>query len=185
MTSARTMTVIESSPRCGATPRVLFALEEIGDAYELLIREDGYFLSSFGVPGPCLVEDGEFRLLEASAILRYLGRTRSLGKLIPRQPRPQAEVDRFIDLVVLRLGLSLRYGQMDAVKGILEVLERQLEGRDWLCGEFSAADCGAIPIAIFADRLPLEPLPRLRAYRDRLVARPAWQRARARLEAGA
>ncbi len=174
------MTVIETTPGCNATPRIVLLLEEIGAPYQLAMKDDGYFLGAHGVPGPALVEDG-FRLFEANAILRYLAATRSPGTLMPADARAQAEVDRWIDFMVLRVGMSVVQGQMEDALRYLGVLDRHLAGREWICGPFTVADCGAAPLVRLAPRLPLQQLPNLRAFLDRLAARPAWGRAQARL----
>lgn len=175
------MTTIETTPGCNATPRILLALEELGEAYEIVVKDDGYFMDTYGGPGPALVEKG-FRLLSGNPILRYLGRTRSPGTLMPADARGQAEVDYWLDFLVLRVGMSVAQGQMEAAIRYLGVLDRQLEGREWLCGAFTAADCGAsFPLIKMSERLPLQTLPRLREYLARIAARPAWGRAMQKL----
>jgi glutathione S-transferase len=65
---------------------------------------------------------------------------------------------------------------------VLRVLSDELDHGDYLLGErFSTAD---IMIGSTVNWLPdqLAPFPALRAYVDRLSARPAWQRAKAPLE---
>lgn len=58
-------------------------------------------------------------------------------------------------------------------------LEGWLDGREWAAGAFSLADCAAAPALFYADWVhPIaEAHPRLRAYRARLLARPAVARA--------
>ena len=54
-------------------------------------------------------------------------------------------------------------------------MEQGLEGREYLAGEFSAADCMLGHSCIMASRLGLvtDEMPNLKAYVDRLLARPA------------
>jgi glutathione S-transferase len=177
------MALIETTPACNATPRVVFALEEIGIIYDVVVKEDGHFMSTYGVPGPCLIDEG-FRLFEGNPILRYLARSRSIGILMPTDPRAQGEVDRWLEFLVLRIGMSIVRGQVDAMNGYLGVLDRELGTRDWICGPFTVADCGFVTLARASERLPLEGMPHLRAYLARLVARPAWRRAQEKLAAG-
>lgn len=58
-------------------------------------------------------------------------------------------------------------------------LEVWLDGREWAAGVFSLADCAAAPALFYADWVhPIaEAHARLRAYRARLLARPAVARA--------
>jgi GST-like protein len=62
---------------------------------------------------------------------------------------------------------------------LYEVLDQRLQGRDFLCGEYSIAD-----IASFCwvkvhrwSRIPVERLDNLLAWVDRIAARPAVERA--------
>ncbi|WP_312528435.1 glutathione S-transferase C-terminal domain-containing protein [Paracoccus sp. (in: a-proteobacteria)] len=66
---------------------------------------------------------------------------------------------------------------------ILGVLERQLEGRDWVTGEYSIADMAIGPwlrtvrVNYEAEaETGMDQMPRVQAYLDRFLARPAVQR---------
>lgn len=61
----------------------------------------------------------------------------------------------------------------------LAVLERRLEGRDYLLGDYSIADMLAFPWAFIAKPLgaSLDAFPRVADWRARIKARPAVQRA--------
>jgi glutathione S-transferase len=128
--------------------------------------------------GPALVE-GERRLFEGNPILRHLARTHGLGRLMPSDPWGQAEVDSWLDFLVLRIGMSFVQGMPDAAFRYMAVIDRRLATNEWLCGAFTAADCGFITMADMSAKLPEDELPHLTAYLDRLVARPACGRARA------
>lgn len=59
-------------------------------------------------------------------------------------------------------------------------LDQALPDADWACGaEFTLADCAAAPSLFYADWVHPIPdrLPRLKAYRSRLLARPSVARA--------
>lgn len=59
-------------------------------------------------------------------------------------------------------------------------LEQRLEGRTWAAGDcLSLADCAAAPSLFYADWVhPMaDTFPRVRAYRSRLLAWPAFARA--------
>ena len=61
----------------------------------------------------------------------------------------------------------------------LGVLERRLEGRDYILGDYSVADMICWPWVLIAKPLgaSLEPFPDVTAWRSRLKQRPAVQRA--------
>lgn len=58
-------------------------------------------------------------------------------------------------------------------------LDRHMEGREWAAGDFSLADCAAAPQLFYADwTCPIpEACANVRAYRQRLIARPSFARA--------
>lgn len=58
------------------------------------------------------------------------------------------------------------------------VVEKELQGKEWLLGEFSAADVVLGSVVVWAAGLRLTDSERLLAYADRIRARPAWQSAR-------
>jgi glutathione S-transferase len=57
-------------------------------------------------------------------------------------------------------------------------VERRLEGREWIaCADFTAADIMMAGVLRTIRKTDLmDPFPRLKAYYQRCVARPAWQR---------
>jgi glutathione S-transferase len=60
---------------------------------------------------------------------------------------------------------------------VLGVLDRQLAGREYIVGTFSIADCACAPWLDIAPMLgiDLEPHPNVRAWMERMQARPSWQ----------
>jgi glutathione S-transferase len=167
---------IETTADCNATPRVAFLMEELELRFERVVRPNGYFAETFGVPGPLFV-DGDFTLLEANAIMRHLTRAHGRERLMPADLALQAQVDRWIDFPIVRFAPAVMRGDKDAVGGYLRLLDKALEGREWICGPFSTADCALSSLLLFKARLPLDAFPSLSAYLGRLAARPAWQRA--------
>ena len=135
-------------------------------------------------------------LPESSIIIDYLNR-RFGGDLIPANPDAALDVrlqDRFFDLYVhTPMGQItwdlLRpenhrdpYGVQqakDQLAKAYDIIERRMEGREWAAGErFSMADCAAAPALFYAEgRVPFGDRPHLRAYLDRLKARPSYARA--------
>jgi glutathione S-transferase len=176
--------VLETTPDCKVTPRVLLAIEEAAVPVELVVRDEGHFVDAHGIPGPCLVE-GDFRLFEGNAIMRYVGRSHPAAGLLPKDPRDLAQMDRWIDFSILRIGMSVAGGQMDAAMRYLGVLDRVVAGDVWLCKTFSLADCSFATLAMLAAQLPIARVPNVGAYLERLRARPAWSRVMARLQSAA
>jgi glutathione S-transferase len=146
-----------------------------------------------------LLVDGERSVVETSIIIEYLQLTHpGPVRLLPADPVAALDVrflDRFFDLHVMQWVQQAVNGALtgDAVKreeGLalaaakLDVayawLEQHLAGRIWAVGEdFTLADCAAAPALFYADwtqRIP-QACPVLRAYRARLLARPAFARA--------
>lgn len=147
---------------------------------------------------PVLVDDGRM-VLEASCIIEHLQIAHpGPVRLIPDDPREALEVrmmDRFFDHYIstpqqkvvfdaLRpeadrdpYGVAEARTMLDTAYGWLEGV---LDGREWAAGDrFSLADCGAGPFLFYADwthRIG-NAFPRVHAYRERLLARPAFARA--------
>ncbi|UXI65843.1 glutathione S-transferase family protein [Tahibacter amnicola] len=147
---------------------------------------------------PLLVDDGK-DIAETSIIIEYL-QLEHPGpvRLIPDDPRHALEVrflDRFFDLHVMSpvqhaVGAALTGDatkRQDGLAVATELLERAyawlegtLRGKTWAAGDsFSMADCAAAPALFYADWThPIaQTYPVLRAYRARLLGRPAFARA--------
>jgi glutathione S-transferase len=140
-------------------------LEWIGAPYELVemsresVKSPAYLAlnPSGAVP---LLKHGDFLLTENVAILVYLAELHPQAQLIgDGTPRGRAEVLRWLAFInsdvhgaFKPLFSPLRYLPDEAlsdriadaarvrVRGFLELLDAQLEGRDWLTGERSIAD---------------------------------------------
>lgn len=147
---------------------------------------------------PVLVDGGQ-TVAEATIILEHLALHHpGPVRLLPEDPRaalPVRFMDRFFDNYVMTpmqriVAEALRpedardpYGLAQArtsLETAYRWLERALRDREWAAGgEFSMADCAAAPSLFYADwALPIPPdLPSLRAYRQRLLARPSFARA--------
>jgi glutathione S-transferase len=152
---------------------------------------------------PVLV-DGEFALPESDAILWYLAESDAGGKLLPRfdgtapTTQARAQILRFCDLASTALypaysewwnatnsenpakrSAEAADTALVKVKRALDVLERTLAAGEHLVGDFSLADVTNVSI-IFAlkRRLQMDPLvghERVRAWYERVTARPAWK----------
>ena len=147
---------------------------------------------------PVLV-DGERTILESSTIIEYLDlKYPGPAPMIPADADAALKVrmmDRIFDNYVMtpmqRFTFDLlrpaesrdAYGVQQA-RDMLDVsyawLDKELAGRTWATGEsFTMADCAAAPSLFYADwtyEIPAE-FPNLRAYRARLLKRPAVARA--------
>jgi glutathione S-transferase len=139
-----------------------------------------------------LIVDGERAVFEATAIIEYLEVLHPASPLIPPGVAG-AEVrmlDRVFDLHVsgaMQATVDRRLGrasEIDAARG-LATLDRSYPWLDarlseaWVAGEaFTLADCAAAPALFYADWIHPIPdaLPRLRAYRARLLERPSVAR---------
>ena len=135
-------------------------------------------------------------LPETSVIIDYLNR-RFGGDLIPADPDSALEVrlqDRFFDLYVhtpmgvFTWDLLRPEGQRDpygvnqaraTLNTAYDMIEARMADREWAAGDgFSMADCAAAPALFYAEgRVPFGDRPRLKAYLQRLKARPSYARA--------
>jgi glutathione S-transferase len=144
---------------------------------------------------PVLEDDGRV-VADSTAILEYLEERYPQPPLYPREPARRAEVTIFVDWfnrVWKRWPNSIEASAGDgesraAMAASLELFEALLDGRDYLFGEFSAADCAAFPFLkygagrnpaddelfhrILADNLPLSGHPRVEAWIHRVDAHP-------------
>jgi len=142
--------------------------------------------------------DGDRRVFEATGIIEYIDALHpDRHRLIPADPLLAAEVrmwDRFFDnfinypqqrMVYTAIGREPDEGNggarwKAAFDKAYAVLDRRMEGREWAAGEsFSMADCGAAPALLYADWTYAIPksFAHIRAYRERLLARPSYARA--------
>lgn len=144
---------------------------------------------------PTIVDSDGYTLWESNAILRYLSATRGDGRLFPAEPRLRGDVDRWMDwqqaslnprMMTLFLGLirtpaekrdmaAIEAARVQAT-GLYNMLEKQLEGRDYLAGGFSIADIAIGPLLHRWLSLPLErpEQPRLKAWYERLLTHPGY-----------
>ena len=132
------------------------------------------------------IEDGDFVLWESNSIMRYLCMKYGGEALYPADPATRADIDRWLDwslsiLVPLESPLFLatirippaKHDQAAIAAGtkklaeIYAILERRLEGRDYLVKNFSIADLG---LSIFADRWLRNPFLTGRPESARLAA---------------
>lgn len=171
------MVHLRSTTGCVNTPRILYALEEMGVPYRVDTVPDGTFSARYGIPGPELV-DGDRIVVEVGAILRHVCRTYGAGTLWPSDRFDQAECDRWLDFQAIRVARAAAARDLETLGTLLGAFERHISKRTWILGDaLSVADIGFVPAMLKRDKFPLETFPSIAAYFDRLAARPAWQRA--------
>jgi glutathione S-transferase len=183
--------------------KVLTALYENGTPFGLRHIEDADAMAELARLWPLrrfpVLVDGARTLIEASVIVEYLDvHHRGPVRLLPDDADAALEVrfmDRFFDNYISTPQQKVVFDALcpaDArdphgvakARAMLETayawLDGRMAGRTWAAGEdFSLADCGAGPFLFYADwTQPIDgKFANVRAYRQRLLARPAFARA--------
>jgi GST-like protein len=186
--------------------KVSIMLEELGVPYNthlINIGEGEQFAPDFLkiAPNnriPAIVDpegpDGKpISVFESGAILKYLGE--KFGALYPDDLRQRTVVDEWLFWQMGGFGPML--GQMHhfavfakekipyaieryhaEAKRLYGVMDRQLEGRDYLAGEYSIADISCVGWARVHEKqqIDLAEFPNVEKWLKRMLARPAVQR---------
>ena len=183
--------------------KAITAFYENGIPFELRMLEPGSpwsdeFARLWPIGKFPLLREGGQVVPEATSIIEYLhAHHPGPVRLIPDDADAALEVrrlDRFFDNYVatpqqkLVADLLRPEAERDP-RGVAEAramldkayawLESHMAGREWAAGDdFSLADCAAGPFLFYADwSHPLDGrFPKVAAYRQRLMARPAFQR---------
>jgi glutathione S-transferase len=152
---------------------------------------------------PALV-DSDLSLWESNAINWYIAETHPKAGLLPATPAGRASVQRWLlfqaahvspAAMAVNRELNARHRQFWALSRdpaaadigkrelarYLPVLETALADREWLEERFSLADIAYAPHLAFLveSGFDFSNTPRVRAWLERLLSRPAWQQARA------
>jgi glutathione S-transferase len=175
------------------TPRLL-------DTKQAENRAPGYLAVNPMGKIPALV-DGAVTLWESNAINWYLAEKFPKPRLVPDSIEGRAEVHRWLFFQAGHVtpacvplfratnqAAQAFWGAGDPraaeagkkeLQRFLPVIEQRLDGRSWLAGEYSLADLAYAPhlFLVAGGGFDFSPYPRLRAWLDRLLARPAWQAA--------
>jgi GSH-dependent disulfide-bond oxidoreductase len=141
---------------------------------------------------PTIVDDG-FAVFESGAILVYLAE--KYGRFLPAGTRARSQVMQWLMFQMGGIGpmqgqanVFFRYWHekyqpaidryQNETRRLYGVLEQRLDGRDYLCDEYSIADIANFTwVNIHSwSGVPLDGLPRVQAWRERIRARPAVQR---------
>jgi glutathione S-transferase len=185
--------------------KALTALYENGTPFELrlLSQDNPQVLAEFAKLWPIkrfpVLVDGSRTVVEATIIIEYLDLYHPGPRpLLPADPRAALDVrsmDRFFDNYISTPQQKIVYDSLrpeaerdpravaDA-RAMLDTayawLNNVMAEREWAAGDtFSLADCGAGPFLFYADWThPIAPaFAHVRAYRQRLLARPSFARA--------
>ncbi|RJS13575.1 glutathione S-transferase family protein [Corallococcus sp. H22C18031201] len=191
------------------TLKVLLALAEKGHTAELVLvdlaqgeqrtpqhRERHPFAK---IP---VLFDGDFRLYESGAIVRYIDSLPSSApSLMPSEAKTRAVMDQWVSVepsylqppvfeIRKQLFLNPRFGgktdpaeverARELVASVLDVLDRTLESRPYLAGsEYSLADLVYVPTFQFLFTAKQDDLiltrRHLAAWWERISTRPAWK----------
>ena len=192
--------------------KVSIMLEELGlpyDAHKVSFGDGDQFTEEFlslspNNKIPAIIDpdgpDGKpVGLFESGAILIYLAE--KTGKLLPTGAVKRLEVLQWVMWQMGGLGPML--GQLgyftffagkeiedprpakrfiDESARLLQVLDKQLEGKNWVCGEYSIADISIAPwlrivrdMYKSGDAVGWDDLKHVGAYLDRFLKRPAVQ----------
>jgi glutathione S-transferase len=191
-------------PFSSYTQKVLVALYENATPFEFrVIGPDSPHAADWLQRWPLrkfpLLVDGERNVAETSIIIEYLQLTHpGPVRFLPADPMAALDVrflDRFFDLHVMTpvqraVDGALSGDDARRAEGLAHAaqkldlayawLDANLAGRTWAAGDdFTLADCAAAPSLFYADwthRIPAG-FATLRAYRERLLARPSFARA--------
>ncbi len=181
-------------------------LEEIGCPYELQkldlrageqLKEPFASLNPKGKV-PTLVRDDGRVITEYPVIAQWLACTFAEAKLLPEQPDERLEAESAVNYCVSTIHMqgfarlfrpsnfSPSEADAEAVKAKgkeivakgFDIMARMLEGKDWVAGSYSIADATLFYVEWWARaRMSLPVPPALSAHLDRMMARPAVQRA--------
>jgi len=183
--------------------RILWLLEELGAPYEIksYARDAATRLAppELKAVNPLgkspVITDGDLTILESGAIIDYIQRRYGAGALAPAAgTAPYEAYNQWLHYAegsaMLPLMMNLYVGRLGEAGAPLQpriesetanhlgFVNDSLAGRDWLLGDFTAADVqmsfvGEVAIAFGRG----EQFPHIKAWVDRFQARPAYRRA--------
>jgi glutathione S-transferase len=138
---------------------------------------------------PVLI-DGDLEIFDSTQIFEYLETFKPVPTLWPAEIKAKARArllehisdEVYFPPIVQLMRLAQTPDDPAAVEArrvagiVYDDMERALDGRTWLAGDFSYADIAFYMAQLFGERwgVPMTGAhPRLRAWRDRMSARPA------------
>lgn len=180
--------------------RVRWALEEAGEPYDLRLigfeeKESPAYRREQPFAQVPVLHDGDLTLFETGAILLHLGERHPV--LLPRDPVERANVtmwtfaalnsvEPYLGNLANLVAFSMDQPWAAAQRPVLEEIalkrlgqvDAWLDGRDYLAGDFSAADILMTTVVRLLDGMGyVERFAHLTAWRDRCTARPAYRKA--------
>ncbi|MBU4315848.1 MAG: glutathione S-transferase N-terminal domain-containing protein [Proteobacteria bacterium] len=183
--------------------KISIALEELGLAYNVIVLDlmkdeqkgESYLAINPNGRIPTIVDrdEDDFAVFESGAILMYLAE--KTGKLMPRDPKKYSEVIQWLMFQMAGVGpmqgqanMFFRYfpkkiqpvidRYQNETRRLYEVLDKRLDGREYLCDEYSIADIATWPwvrIHLWAG-VPLDGLEHVKRWVGTMYQRPACQR---------
>jgi len=150
--------------------KISIALEELELEYKVIVldlmkgeQKTQEFLAinpNGRIPAIVDRDEGDFTVFESGAILIYLAQ--KTGKLLPKDSKKQSEVIQWLMFQMAGIGpmqgqanMFYRYfpqkiqpaidRYQNETRRLYEVLDKQLEGRRYLCSEYSIADIATWP----------------------------------------
>ncbi|MET0250438.1 MAG: glutathione S-transferase family protein [Sphingobium sp.] len=184
--------------------RVVWLCEELGVPYQLVKYErdpntrlapETYRALHPAGTAPVIEDQGTI-LAESGAVIDYIVARHGQGRLTVTPDDPtfatylywyhMASGSLMPALMMAMGGGPMSAFGKDRLLRYLDALEQHLgDGQEWLAGPFTIADIMiAFPLStgrLFGP-LDLSPYPAIRAYVNRLLARPAYQRAKAKAD---
>ncbi|KFE68368.1 glutathione S-transferase family protein [Hyalangium minutum] len=149
---------------------------------------------------PALV-DGDMCLFESNAIITYLGALKPESGLVPTDPRGLAEVQKWLHWHsstfypdAMKINWNTYYQKVlghpkdektlaegrELVARDLKAMDGALQGREYLTGKLTVADFSLVSALLMRDvaGIDLTPFPNVKAWAERMEARPSLKKAR-------
>mmetsp|Transcript_21670 Transcript_21670/g.54445 ORF Transcript_21670/g.54445 Transcript_21670/m.54445 type:complete len:255 (-) Transcript_21670:265-1029(-) len=157
------------------SPLVEWMLVETNTPYKHREDRDG-MPNPFGqIPA---FRDGDVEVFESGAILLYIADKYGSAST----PEERAKYTKWVVWANSALDKSLFTPDIDRrAPPLLSVLEKELEGKEWLEGEFGVADVAVgsylLFIPMFHPQFAMQEFPNILAYMKRCVERPSYSKA--------
>ena len=193
------------SPFCRV---VYIVFEELGLEYEKEYLQDGaskspeYIATNHPFGQVPVLIDGDFRLFESQAILRYIANKHEAEELYPKDAKKRALVDQWLSVaqtdtrpileVVLEFLIGPKRGKpadeaklpslAENLNKLLSILDNQLSKSKYFAGEnFTLADVVLAPAILFLFVTPnfekvLDSHPHLKSWVQTVSQRPSFQK---------
>eukprot|EP01118_Nematostelium_gracile_P007307 TRINITY_DN2369_c0_g1_i1.p1 TRINITY_DN2369_c0_g1~~TRINITY_DN2369_c0_g1_i1.p1 ORF type:complete len:239 (+),score=85.81 TRINITY_DN2369_c0_g1_i1:36-719(+) len=183
--------------------KISIMLEELGIPYKLTVlsfdkkdQKSEWFLKinpNGRIPAIVDHSNGDFAVFESGAILIYLAE--KYGKFLPQEPKKKSQTIQWLMFQMAGVGpmqgqanVFFRYAPekipyaikryQDETLRLYSVLEKQLEGREYLLDEYTIADIATFPWVNIHEwsGLNIDELPNLKRWLKTMNAREAVQK---------